>query len=355
MRILQFETVDRGWGGTEVHVIRLTDGLLRRGHTVGVVAAKDSLILRECQEIGAQALPFHLCRRGEWRKLPGLLRLIRAFRPDVAHCHTPVDLGLVSLAARILRVPCRVCTRHGIPRFSNPRSARMYSRLFHRFIAVSEFARRVNVEEYGLPAAQVVTIYPGLDASAFPAEPAAPGPVRVALVGRMSEEKGHELFLRSLTLYEGVVGVFVGDGPLRGHLEALATELSVQNRVEWVGSQADVRPWIAGSHVLCVPSVKDEAMPWVLLEGMACSRAVVVSDTGGLPEVVEPDFGIVVPFAGATHPQERLARAFAELASDPGRRSAMGTRAREVVEKRFSLDRLAEETEALYRDVLGTM
>lgn len=347
MRILQFETVDKGWGGTEIHVIRLTDALLRLGHTVGVVSAPGSLIESECAKLGAQTIPFNLARRGEWRKMPALLRILRRFRPEVVHGHTPVDLGLVSLAARMRNVPVRVCTRHGIPRFSNSRSAKIYSRLFHRFIAVSEFARQYNIDHYGLPANKIVTIYPGLDVSAFPdasATQSANGQ-KVVLVGRMSGEKGHDMFLRALALAPEVRATFVGDGPLRPELERMAEELDVAERVTWAGSQSDVRPWISETDVLCVPSIRDEAMPWVLLEGMACGKPVVVSTTGGLPEVVTPEFGIVFSNDDA----QALADCLSELAGNPERRRTMGCAARREAGECFSLERMGRETANLYQ------
>jgi glycosyltransferase involved in cell wall biosynthesis len=358
LRILQVETVNTGFWGVERHVVRLASGLLARGHAVGIAARPESYMADEAPRLGAEVLPCRIRKRGDWQRLPGVVRLLRRFRPDVVHLHCPVDLGIVSLAARLLRVRGIFCTRHGAVTFSNAFSARIHSRVLHRFVAVSEFVRTFMIER-GVPEAKATTIYPGLDVTEYP-EPSdrrapIPGtelppemPVAV-LVGRMTEEKGHELFLRALAMTPGVTGLLVGDGPLRSELESLAASLGVAGRTVWAGGQMDVRPWIAASDIVCVPSPQHEGLPWVVLEGMACGKPLVASNAGGIPEAVCSETGIICP----KRDLDAFAAALSLLASDPDRRRELGKAGRRVVAERFSVERWLDDIERLYRDVLA--
>jgi glycosyltransferase involved in cell wall biosynthesis len=83
---------------------------------------------------------------------------------------------------------------------------------------------------------------------------------------------------------------------------------------------------------------------------MALGVPVVAARVGGLPEVVGPDAGLLVPPGDPA----ALAAAVGELARDPGRRSAMGTAGRARVAERFSLDRQAELVHEAYRDTLAS-
>jgi glycosyltransferase involved in cell wall biosynthesis len=137
--------------------------------------------------------------------------------------------------------------------------------------------------------------------------------------------------------------LIVGDGPLRGELEARAAEVGVADVVEFTGERtpAEVRAALHEADVLAAPCVvaqdgDRDTMPVVVKEALAMEIPVVASDEVGLPEVVRPEWGRLVPPGDAT----ALAAALDEVLSlPPDERAAMGRRGREFVAEHCDVSR----------------
>jgi L-malate glycosyltransferase len=127
--------------------------------------------------------------------------------------------------------------------------------------------------------------------------------------------------------------VFVGDGPERERTRRRALELGLGDRVEFVGVQTDVRPFLWQADVLVLPSER-ESSPLVLLEAMACGVPWIASPFGAAAEVPAEECGIVVPPGSP----DRLAAALRRLLGDPVLRREMGARGRLRAERDYSLD-----------------
>jgi glycosyltransferase involved in cell wall biosynthesis len=141
----------------------------------------------------------------------------------------------------------------------------------------------------------------------------------------------------------------VGDGPLRGEIEALAGRLGLGGRVVFPGLLDDVRPCLAAIDVYLMTS-EFEGLPLALLEAMAAGRAVMVTAVGGIPEAVtDGETGVVCRFGDV----EAQAGGVGDLLADPVRRAALGAAARRRVVESFGIDRMAAELEAIYRQALG--
>jgi L-malate glycosyltransferase len=126
--------------------------------------------------------------------------------------------------------------------------------------------------------------------------------------------------------------VFVGDGPELERTRAHAEALGVGDRVEFVGAQADVRPFLWDADVVAVTS-EYESSSLVLLEAMACGVPWVSTPWGIAAEMAARDCGLHVPVGDP----ERLAIALAELLADPDRRREMGGRGRQIAVQHYGL------------------
>jgi glycosyltransferase involved in cell wall biosynthesis len=134
--------------------------------------------------------------------------------------------------------------------------------------------------------------------------------------------------------------LFIGDGEMRGAIEARARALGVPRRVSITGLQREVRPWLAACDAVALCSVT-EAFSLAAIEAMALSKPVVHSDVGGAAEMIVPGWnGYLYPPGDARALAQRLA-----LLARVGACERMGQGAREVVERFFTEERMVARYE----------
>ena len=186
--------------------------------------------------------------------------------------------------------------------------------------------------------------------------PAAPGTVRVGLVATAGRFKGHDVFLRALARLPAGLPVrgYVVSGPVYAtagsqfsleELRALARELGIAERVGFTGFLADTAAAMRGLDVVVHASTRPEPFGLVVVEGMACGRAVVASLAGGVPEIVTPGRDALAHPPGD---DAALAECIRALAEDPALRERLGREGRRTAEARFGRERLAEEMVPVY-------
>jgi len=144
--------------------------------------------------------------------------------------------------------------------------------------------------------------------------------------------------------------VYCGKGVMEAELKSKAFALGLEKKVLFAGPipHFDLPRYYAICDVLAVPSTY-ENLGLAPLEAMSSGKAVVASDTGGLPEVVGPRTGILVPPGDA----QALSDALVRVAEDSGLAARFGAAGRQAVLERFTLGRCADATIAVYRRALG--
>ncbi|MDY0392055.1 MAG: glycosyltransferase [Candidatus Bipolaricaulis sp.] len=144
--------------------------------------------------------------------------------------------------------------------------------------------------------------------------------------------------------------LIAGDGPLRPSMEQLANDLGITDRVKFLGIRRDI-PALMNAADAYVMSSAWEGMPNVLLEAAASGLPIVATDVGGNSEVViDGKTGFLVP----PKDPEALAQAMVQLMGLPQEeRRRVGEAARQYVEANYSLDRVVDQWEALYREFLA--
>jgi glycosyltransferase involved in cell wall biosynthesis len=275
---------------------------------------------------GALAVPWNVWT--PWR----VRRAVAAFRPDVVHVHNTFPLLSPSVfaavgrrAARVLTlhnyrlfcpaaIPLRdgaTCTdcldrrsawpavRHGCYRGSRlatlpvaagvglHRLLRTWERQVDAFVALTDFQRDLMVRA-GLPAARV-WVKPNFFPGAPERLPWAARSEAVVFVGRLSEEKGLLHLVRAWTTWGDAAPELriVGDGPLRGALEAgLARGEAPRVRVLGQLPPEAAQREVARARLLVLPSVWFEGFPLVVTEAFALATPVAVSRVGALPRMV---------------------------------------------------------------------
>ena len=332
-------------GGAERVVITLATELPRRGHEVVVWGPAGAL---EPELAGAPIERLVVLDRGRSPAgaAMGVARLagaIRRTRPAVVHAHNPRVSALAALGARLGRGPRRppvLATFHGVRR-AEYRAAGALLRGADAVSCVSEDLAA------GLRAAGVsgVRVIPN---SVTPPPPGraeldlGDAPVVMA-VGRLVEQKNHARFVAAAAEVTAARPdarfVIVGDGPLRGALEAQVASLGLGARMTLTGVRHDV-PTLLARADLVVFSSDWEGLPLVALEALAAGTPVLSTPVEGMRELP-----VTVVAADA------LASGIAHLLADPARLAALGAQGREHVAARYPVGAMLDAYEALYREL----
>jgi glycosyltransferase involved in cell wall biosynthesis len=203
---------------------------------------------------------------------------------------------------------------------------------------------------------EVTVIYNGVDTELFrplPRDPAwrlargipAQAPL-VAATGRLVGLKGFQVAIGALSQLPDVHLAIAGDGPERGRLEALARDLGMADRLHLLGPlrHAELPQLLNQADLFVLPTIGEETFGISVVEAMACGLPVLVSDTGGLPEVVtDGECGRLLP-PGDTRAWHD---AIASLLAHPDDARAMGAKGRERAEAEFTWRANAERLEQL--------
>lgn len=279
------------------------------------------------------------------RALIGLMRAVRAFKPDLLHVHCfSVNGAYATLASRLGRVPL-VISLHGETMmddhdiFDRAVSLRAALRLgFRRARAVtacSQFVLDDAITRFGLAPALGQVIFNGVEISDDVEPAAVPIPFQrfVACLGRMVHKKGIDLLLDALpSVAQRVpdVGLVVGgQGPSEPELKQRVHDLGLADRVHFTGllDRAGVSWVMQNAEVLVMPS-RIEPFGIVALEAWRAGCPVIVSSVGGAPEFVRNGIdGLVVD---PTNPA-MLGDALHALLSDASMRRRMSRQSQERV------------------------
>jgi glycosyltransferase involved in cell wall biosynthesis len=343
-----------GIGGAEVIVAMLCRAHAAAGHRVEVHCLTDAGPL--AKELAQEGVPVRVHASGSARRsVWNLFRALRLSRPDVVHCHNKTATIRAAAAARLTGARAIVSTRHGM----GPVPFRLRTELkfwitaailCDKVVAVCDAARR-NLTAGAPPVAhKVVTIRNGAHRPVVDVQdlPARSGFTLVS-VGRLVPAKSFDTLLRAVAIARLAVpdlGLWiVGDGDEGPALRQLCEELGLSSAVRFCGERRDVGNWLHAADVFVLSS-KSEGLPISMLEAMAAGLPAIVTEVGGLPELMAlSGAGRTVP-AGSV---ERLARAIVEFAHRRHEFEALGDRASCCYRAHFTPERMAGEYLSLYR------
>jgi glycosyltransferase involved in cell wall biosynthesis len=320
---------------------------------------EDPQLARELEALGVEPRVLPLpAGVGVAAALPRLSRELRrrlaAERPDLVHLH-----GYRAALAGALAVgswpgkgpaPRLVATLHNLPPSGSARLAFPLARSIivsraRHLIFVCEAVR----DAWGIGGAGGSVIYnplpPDFDG---PLEPRPAADWAAAYFGRLSREKGADLFIRAVAaLPAGERSrrfLISGSGPSDGAARDLAAKLGVGEAIEFSGWKEEVGELMRRASAVVIPS-RSEGLPLVALEALASGTPVIASRVGGLPEAVG-GFGMLF----RTGDWRELSRLIADTLA--GRASFDADAASQWVRETFSLDRMIEATKAVYSEAL---
>jgi glycosyltransferase involved in cell wall biosynthesis len=371
-------------GGPALHVSYLTKGLEPRGYETTLVAGRlargEDSMSYVAEELGVDVVALGELHREvspvyDPVAVTRLVHEIRRVRPHILHTHTAKAGAVGRAAARLsgdAQPPVIVHTFHGhvLRGYFGPLRTRLFreteralARHTTRLVAVGPQVRDDLVGLGVAPASQFSVIRLGIDLESRVLTQDRRAEYRalfgipedrfvVGWIGRMTAIKRVSDILMSfkILLDRGVDATLclVGDGPDREPAERLAKELGIARNIISLGYQRDVSPYYSLFDAFVLPSA-NEGTPVVAIEALAAARPVVATRVGGVPDVVtEGENGYLVEVGDV----RAIAEALERLARDPELRRSFGERGRELVVPRYRVDRLVDDVDTLYRELL---
>ncbi len=367
MRVLQV-TSHLNIGGISRYVLTLSSRLAARGHSVRIASGGGELEAEAAAAgVGHRLVPLHTSADFSlqaWLAARRLAQLLRREPADVVHAHTRISQVAAAHCARVVGVPY-VTTWHGIFHPNLGRS--LWPCTGRRTIAISEPVRQNLLATFRVPEERVRLIVNGVDPAYF-AQPPQPdavaafrqahgvpprGPI-IGSIGRLASGgvKGFDLVIATAArLVHDIPDLhvlIVGDGPRRPLIERLVQESGLGGQVHLTGRVADVRVPLSIMDVFVFPVRWPEGFGLSLIEAMAAGRPVVATRTGAVPGILaDAGCGVLVN----TDDVRALADGIAGLLRDPAFAARMGQAGQRRVRDAFSLDRMVERVEAVYREV----
>ena len=331
-------------GGMETFVARLCAHLQDSGRfEVTCLCPYESAATDVLRELGCVVHVAPLPEEPAWRGIEYACALVAEEEIDVIHAHLTNAHLLAGLVGRLTGTPV-LATIHGREVHNADLSIQRLAETHLHVVARSTFYQALGL---GVRRDRISCIGNGVDAERFRPGPAT-GVLRdacgigrdvplIGFVGRLSHEKGPDLFVRAAAIAlqrrPDAHAVLLGEGSMRETLGALAVELGIEGRLHLTGVRADVDACLRDLTLL-VSSSRSEGTPLVIMEAQAAGVPVVATHVGGTPEIVTMgESGVLV----APGDVDAIAGVVVALLARPDELVRLGATARRRMIERFSL------------------
>lgn len=341
-------------GGMETYVERLVENLPRDRFAVTALCPFESPFTERLRARDIEVLVTPMPDDPPWSSIQMACAMIKAGGIDVLHAHLPNAHALAGIAGRLTGKPV-LATLHG-------HKVGVLDLEVHRNAGthLSVVCRQSYFHALGLgvSAGQLSCNPNGVDTNVFmprvrPADGlraalGIPASAKiVAFLGRLSPEKGPEVFLRAALLANTRLPdahfVFVGDGPLAPQIKQSISTMRLEGRVHLAGLRRDIANVLNDVDVL-VSSSHSEAMPLAVMEAMASGVPVVATRVGGLPDMIDQgESGWLV----APNDFDDIAARLCHILSTPGELERMSQAARSRAVDKMALADSVEGVAAL--------
>ena len=358
-------------GGAELHLLTLSRQLKARGLDLVVACLHEQVggsrsLRGDFEAEGIKVISFEGHGRIDRTFLARTYMTVRTERPDILHTHLPrADFaGLVRrfVSPRVAWVSSvhNVYGKYWSGKWALP-ALNLAWRSPDSVIAISKAVKDWLVDDRGVTEGKVHLVYYGLD----PETPFSGGQDArrqwggdsdklIGSVGRLEPRKGHQTLIEAMPLVlerePNAHLLIAGHDPWAYGkvLQSLIDRLGLNERVELIGFQTDVGRFLGALDIFAFASVS-EGFGQVLIEAMAASKPVVATDIPPINEIIEHEgSGLLV-----APTKEAFADAIAGLLMQPAHAAQMGERGKAILQERFSAERMAEETVAVYEHALA--
>lgn len=361
MKVL-FLTTHLNAGGITSYLLTLVKGMAARGISVHIASSGGDME-SGFASAGAKLVSVNIRTKSEldyriYQALVPLCAYVRQERIDIIHAQTRVTQVMGAILGKLTHRPY-VSTCHGF--FKTRLSRRWLPCWGRRVIAISPAVEGHLKNDFGVAPDKIALIPSGIDIQAFDAVDAqARADARkrygfceeplIGIVARLSDVKGQDVLVSAMkTIVKDVPQaklLLVGEGKMEGVLRDMVAALALESHVFFYPVVNKTAEILAMLDVFVMPS-RQEGLGLSIMEAQAMGLAVVASNVGGIPTVIEDGrTGVLV------QPQDpkALAGAIIYLLKDKEARARMGAAAREFIRHNHSADKMVDQTLRLYTD-----
>lgn len=337
------------------------NALASHGIEVDTICHPDSIMPSVVKTLASPAIRHDFSSRLDLAGVRLIRRQLKSKRYDIVQAFTNRALSCTLLAS--IGMPLRLAAYRGtmghLSRFDPASWITYLNPKISKIVSISEAVRRYLIS-MGIPAGRIVTIHKGQNTAWYKdiQRPALrefgipPDAFVVGFVGNVRPVKGVDFLIRSAALLpagSNIHYLLVGEVRDRS-IRKLADNPAVKSRVHFAGYRKDAVAITGACNAFAMPSIKREGLCRSLLEAMAQGVAPVISNVGGMPELmINGESGLIVPPMDA----QALATAFTKLAADPAGCAAIGRKARERIETIFNVENMTAKYVALYKSMLA--
>lgn len=364
------------FGGAQRYVFDLATEAKRAGHDVAVMCGPDfakatpgkGKLIEKLEEAGIRIITIPYLKRDisfidEIKSFFFILDKLQEEKPDVFHTNSSKMGGLGNLAARFAGIEKIIFTSHGWE-FNAPRPwwQKILIMKFvwltiifsHKTICVSNNTKR-DLRFFPFIRRKLEVVHNGIGEFALLERSAARRGLgihddKAFVVGTLSElhpVKGLDVLIDAwgrFTAKRDAILMVLGDGEIRKNLEEQGENLDISNKIIFKGFVDNAKQYLAAFDIFCLPS-RSEALPYTILEAGLAARPVIATKVGGVPEIIENSIsGALVP----PEDSEILFSTILLLSQDEALRNRLGAALKETVKEKFSLEKMAKKTFALY-------
>ena len=337
----------------------LTQQLIGRGHRVTIVCRSNSWIKQ--QSLDVQFVDSNLKRFpiSELRKIAGL---VRDKNIDVVHTHMSRAHAFGTLLKFFVpSVP--------VIKSAHSRSVQLHWRFNDFVIANSAATEQYHIRRNGISPKKIQAVHCFIDTDKFqPASRLAARRVRrqlkwnngeflVGVVGEITKRKGQEFLVKAIpSLIKAIphlrvvmVGRFSEQEPYVKQIRRYLSENGLEYTTQLIGIRDNVEDFLTAMNVSIVPSL-EEPLGLAAIESQSVGTPVIVSETGGLTEVVNDEMsGLIVPMGDP----DAISRAIIRLSQDIKLQLRLSFHGQEMVADTFSPEILVPQVESIYENLLS--
>jgi glycosyltransferase involved in cell wall biosynthesis len=382
-------------GGMEMHTRDLAEALVKKGNSVTIITTKNPKM--EYEEVNGVKI-YYLKNtkpgrysRSWWRESAKKFEELNEKENfDIVHSQSIGAYGFFLKNKRDKEIPV-IASFHGTPfdeiksllntlslkqPISSVKAVLLIAKWIYSYaewlrfipfldgaIATSNEQEKILREKFSVKKEKIYKVFNGIDINLF--KPIQNSSIldkycitneRVVLcVARIVVDKGIQNLVRAMPLILKEVPnaklMIVGDGSYMPTIRRLVKKYDLEEHVVFIGFAKfkELPYYFSACDVFVNPTIRQNGYDLTILEAMACGKPVVVSNIGSVPTVIEHNFGGILVPPGDIN---TLSKKIVEVLKDKKLASRLGNAARKKVVKRFSLNKMVENTTTVYEDVI---